>query len=83
MHDEIFIKPGEIVNITKDMIILDVIQVYPETIEVMREMGLHCIGCQAAGYESIHEGALVHGIDPELLCQKLNQKILEKRKKLP
>ncbi len=79
--EEIHLKPGEIVKITPDMIIGDVIAAYPEIIEVLEKKGFHCIGCYASMYESIEEGALVHKIDPKKLCSTINKTIQKHRKK--
>ena len=58
--------------ITKDMPIGDVVKSHPETLEVFSNHGLHCIGCAVAAFESIEEGALVHGIDTDALVKDLN-----------
>ena len=58
--------------ITKDMGILEVVQQYPETLEVFAQMGLGCIGCAAARFENLEAGAKVHGMDPEELVAQLN-----------
>lgn len=58
--------------ITKEMPIGDVVKKYPKTIEVFMKHGLHCIGCAVAAFESIEEGATVHGIDIEALMADLN-----------
>ncbi len=78
---EIHLKEGEIVEITKDMVIGDVILAYPEAAQVMREMGIHCVGCHGAAYESIEEGAAIHRLDPDEICKKINQIIKKTRKK--
>ncbi len=62
------------------MKITDVVQGHPETIPVFLEHGLHCVGCAAARFESIEEGAEVHGIDAGALIADLNSAI-EKEKK--
>jgi hybrid cluster-associated redox disulfide protein len=58
--------------ITKEMPIGDVVRKYPKTIEVFMRHGLHCIGCAVAAFESIEEGATVHGIEIEALMADLN-----------
>ncbi|HBE45495.1 MAG TPA: disulfide oxidoreductase [Deltaproteobacteria bacterium] len=55
------------------MSIEDVIKKYPETVTVFEEYGLGCIGCQAALFENIEQGAEVHGIDVEALIADLNK----------
>ena len=60
-------------KITKDMSIIEIVQTYPETIEVFARHGLGCIGCAAARYENLEAGARVHGIDPDTLVNEINE----------
>ena len=60
-------------KITKDMGLLDIIQNYPETIEVFQKYGFGCLGCAAARFENLEAGAKVHGIDPDKMVQDLNE----------
>ena len=62
-------------KITNDMSIIEIAQKYPETLEVFTKFGLGCIGCAAARYENVEAGARVHGIDPEVLLEELNNSI--------
>ena len=59
-------------KITKEMGIIDVIQNYPETIEVFQKYGFGCIGCAAARFENLEAGAKVHGIDVNKMVEDLN-----------
>ena len=49
--------------ITKDMGIMEIVQKYPATVEVLQRFGMGCIGCAAAHFENIEQGATAHGID--------------------
>jgi len=60
-------------KITKDMNIIEVVQRYPDTMMVFMYAGMGCFGCHAAQFESIEEGALVHGIDVDKLVEALNE----------
>ena len=60
-------------KITKDMNIVEIVQRYPDTMMVFMYAGMGCFGCHAAQFESIEEGALVHGIDPDKLVEALNE----------
>ena len=64
-------------KITKDMGLLEIVQNYPETLEVFQKYGLGCIGCAAARFENLEAGAKVHGIDPEKMVEDLNAAIVE------
>ena len=63
--------------ITKEMGILEVVQQYPETLEVFAQMGLGCIGCAAARFENLEAGAKVHGFDPDQMVADINALIEE------
>lgn len=64
-------------KITKDTGIIDAVQQYPEIIEVFQNYGLGCIGCMAAHYETIGQGAGAHGLDVDALVEDINKKIGE------
>ncbi|MGM9993787.1 MAG: DUF1858 domain-containing protein [Candidatus Avigastranaerophilus sp.] len=63
-------------EITKDMGLLEIVQSYPETIEVFQRYGLGCLGCAAARFENLEAGAKVHGIDVEKMVEDLNAAII-------
>ena len=60
------------VKITKDMRIGELLQVSPEVAPILMEVGMHCLGCPASQMETLEEAAMVHGLDAELLTEKLN-----------
>jgi len=64
-------------KITKDTGIIDAVQEHPEIIEVFQEYGLGCIGCMAANFETIGQGAGAHGLDVDALIEDINKKISE------
>ena len=59
-------------QVTKDTIIMDVLRTDPETAPIFFEIGMHCLGCPSASGESLEQAALVHGVDPDELVQKIN-----------
>ncbi|MCK7504624.1 MAG: DUF1858 domain-containing protein [Desulfobacterales bacterium] len=62
-------------KVTKDMSIIEIVQNYPESLEVFAKYGLGCVGCAAARFENLEAGAKVHGIDPEKLVNDINEVI--------
>lgn len=60
-------------KITKDMGLVEIIQSYPETIEVFQKYGFGCLGCAAARFENLEAGAKVHGVDPDKMVEEMNQ----------
>ena len=70
--------------ITKDTTIGDVVDNYPEVVDTLTELGVHCVGCHVAHYESIEMGFKSHGMSDEKIdeaVKKLNE-VIEKHKKL-
>jgi hybrid cluster-associated redox disulfide protein len=59
-------------QITKEMPIGDVVQNYPQTIEVFLKHGLMCFGCAIARFENVEQGAMAHGINVDTLIKDLN-----------
>lgn len=64
-------------TVTKDSIIGDVLDRYPNTAELFFAIGMHCLGCPAARGESIAEACQVHGTDADELVSKINAAISE------
>lgn len=59
-------------TITKSMPIDEIVQKWPETVKVFLQHGLMCIGCAAARFEDLEQGAMAHGIDVDALLKDLN-----------
>ena len=71
-------------QITKNMIIGDILRMDPEmagvilkinmgVVPILLNEGMHCIGCPASQGESLEEACMVHGIDADALTVKLNE----------
>ena len=56
---------------------MEVVQRYPQTVEVFVSFGMGCLGCAAARFENIEQGAGAHGIDIDRLMEALNNAIGE------
>ncbi len=59
--------------ITKEMSITEVVQKYPESIDIFMQHGMGCVGCAAARFENIEQGAMAHGVDVDELIKALNK----------
>lgn len=59
-------------QISKDTTIGELLMVFPEAAPILMEIGMHCLGCPSAQGESLAEAAMVHGIDSDLLIEKIN-----------
>ena len=65
-------------EITKDTIIGDILDIAPECAPLFLEIGMHCLGCPSARGECIEMACEVHGVDADELVQKLNDFIAKK-----
>lgn len=68
-------KGRTIMMVTKDSIIGDVLDKYPETAELFLAIGMHCLGCPSARGETIEQACAVHGEDCDVLVDKINEVI--------
>ena len=59
-------------EISKNTTIGELLTVFPEASPILMEIGMHCLGCPSAQMESLEEAAMVHGIDADLLVEKIN-----------
>ncbi|MCC8073917.1 MAG: DUF1858 domain-containing protein [Clostridiales bacterium] len=62
-------------EITKNSIIGDILDEYPDTAPLFLEIGMHCLGCPASRGESIEQACMVHGTDADSLVEKINSMI--------
>ena len=69
--------------ITKDMTIGEILSVDIETAPILFEMGMHCLGCPASQMESLEEAAMVHGVDADLITEKINAFLAAKAQSRP
>ena len=58
-------------QVTKDMLIGELVQVDPGIVPILMAAGMHCIGCPSAQAESLEEAAMVHGIDIDELMKAI------------
>ena len=63
------------VQITKDTIGGDILDIDATTAPIFFEIGMHCLGCPASRGETIEQACMVHGVDPDELVGKLNAHI--------
>ena len=66
-------------KVTKDMTFGELFEYAPEAAEKLAGVGLFCGGCPMAQMETIEQGAIAHGLNPQKLITMLN-KIQEKGK---
>ncbi len=67
---------------TKDMLILDLLQLDQNIAGLLMGYGMHCIGCMLASNETIEQACMAHGIDADDLIGHINS-YLEKAESEP
>ncbi|MCD8010595.1 MAG: DUF1858 domain-containing protein [Lachnospiraceae bacterium] len=60
-------------QVTKDMLIGEIINMDINTVPILMGAGMHCIGCPASQGESLEEACMVHGIDSDLMVNAINE----------
>src|SRR3989338_6301452 len=74
-------QADKIQKIRKEAMIGEIVEKYPEAVPALMDLGLHCIGCHAAGFESLEMGLKAHGMDDKQIVEavkKLNEAIGKK-----
>ena len=65
-------------EITKDMVIGDILDKDSGTAVFFFEMGMHWLGCPASRGETVEEACMVHGVDVEELIKRINEYLASK-----
>ena len=65
-------------EISKDMLIGQLIQVDEIIPNILMRAGMHCLGCPASQAESLEEACMVHGIDCDTLVSQINEVLAAK-----
>lgn len=58
-----------------NMLIVDILEKYPEAAEILMSCGMSCVTCGSALYESLAEACMVHGLDPEDVKEVLDHEL--------
>ncbi len=70
------------IKITKETNIAELVNNHPDAVEVLTAFGLHCVGCFASAFDTIGEGAEIHGmIDEEIeeMLEEVNRVLNDKK----
>ena len=59
-------------QVTKDMLIGDILDADRETAQFFLAMGMHCLGCPSARGESLEMACAVHGVDADEMIDEIN-----------
>ena len=66
-------------QLSKEMLIKDVIAVDRELAIILMNHGMHCVGCPSAASETLEEAAVVHGLDPDALLAEMTEFLSNKQ----
>ena len=58
--------------VTKETTIGNLLMEFPQAAPILMEIGMHCLGCPSAQFETLEQAAMVHGIECDLLLAKIN-----------
>ena len=61
------------IEVTKVMQIGEILRLNPNVKDVLMGFGLHCFGCPMSQMETLEEAAVVHGVDVDLMVEKINE----------
>ena len=59
-------------QVNKSTMIGELLQIDQNIAPILLNIGMHCLGCPSSQMETIEEAAMVHGIDSDLLVEKIN-----------
>ncbi len=56
-----------------DDLIGEIVNYYPETLDFLSSVGMHCIGCKSSGFETLREACRVHKLNTVKIMNELNR----------
>lgn len=65
-------------QVTKDMIINDIIAIDEAIVPILMASGMHCVGCPSARGETLEEACFVHGMDADQVISEINEYLSQK-----
>jgi hybrid cluster-associated redox disulfide protein len=65
--------------VTGETLVGEIVSQYPEAIDVLLSIGMHCLGCPASRAESLEDACAVHGMPVDRVLEAINAKIAEAR----
>lgn len=64
--------------VTKSTKIGEILDADAGTAPFFINMGMHCLGCPSARYETLEQACRVHNVDPDDLVEEINNYFLSK-----
>lgn len=72
--DDAQISVSKYISIDPDINLQDFIFEYPNLVEILAEdYGFHCVNCMFSGFDTLREGAAIHGIEGSDFEEMINR----------
>ena len=59
-------------RVNKSTMIGELLQIDENVAPILLNIGMHCLGCPSSQMETIEQAAMVHGIDPDMVVDEIN-----------
>ena len=63
--------------VTGETLIGEIVTQYPEAVEVLLSIGMHCLGCASAQFETLREACHIHRLNTVKVLTEVNRLINE------
>lgn len=60
-------------QVTKDMLIYEILETDPGNAAILMASGMHCVGCPSSAMESLEDACIVHGMDVDDVIYSINE----------
>jgi hybrid cluster-associated redox disulfide protein len=60
---------------TQDMTIAEVLETWPETVEVFQALKMACVGCVMAPFDTLADVARIYEMEPGIIMEALHQAV--------
>jgi hybrid cluster-associated redox disulfide protein len=61
------------IELSKTMYVSEIIARWPNLVDPLMSLGMHCISCFASQMETLEEAAMVHGLDADEIIEELKE----------
>lgn len=68
-------------QVTKDMLIYEILEIDPGNAAILMASGMHCVGCPSSAMESLEDACMVHGMDVDDVIYSINEYLEKKEAK--
>ena len=65
-------------QVTKDMLIGEILMIDRGICAILMQSGMHCVGCPSSAMETLEEAGAVHGMNVDQLIKDINEYLASK-----